>query len=412
MPYLAQLSKTQYGWLVGTLAVAAGIVAFGWISEPQHEAGSAASLTVEMSIREIAPQLGVTGKALARELGLPVDVSKKRPLRKLGVGQDKLTHAAEHLLSHRPSRLKYYVFAAIVLWGLVFLSRLGRPDGSPVSQRRTWYPRTPYVLALLAAVLFCGFVLGKSPNPMEGAVKVFKSMVGLYPSVWDKVAALLFFLALAIVGNKLVCGWACPFGALQELLFSLPAPRRIKRRKVPFLLSNLVRGGLFLLMLLLLFGILGGKTGFVLYHAVNPFNLFNLDFEAWSILITIVAALLMSRAVYRPFCQFICPFGFISWLAERLSFMRVRVDPALCNQCGACALACPTEAAKGKVAGRPFAADCYSCARCLNVCPQDAIAYRCAVGEPQQTGSAPFSPKGDLTGRLDAAGQQLEENAQ
>ena len=85
---------------------------------------------------------------------------------------------------------------------------------------------------------------------MEGAVKVFKSMAGLYPSVWEKVAAFLLFIGLAIVGNKLVCGWACPFGALQELLYSLPILKRIKRRKMPFLVSNVVRGGLLLLMLL------------------------------------------------------------------------------------------------------------------------------------------------------------------
>ena len=33
------------------------------------------------------------------------------------------------------------------------------------------------LLTLLLAVVICGFVLGKSPNPMEGAVKVFKSLV-------------------------------------------------------------------------------------------------------------------------------------------------------------------------------------------------------------------------------------------
>lgn len=382
MPFYAQLSKTQRRWLIGTLIVAVGIVVFGWISEPQREDVSISSLTVEMSIREIAPKLDATGKSLARELGLPVDVPKAKPLRKLGVEQDKLDRAAEHLLSHRPSLLKYYVYAALVLCGLVFLSRLGRPDGSPVSERATWYPRGPYILVLVVAVLVCGFMLGKSPNPMEGAVKVFKSMVGLYPSVWEKVTAFLFFIALAVVGNKLICGWACPFGALQELFYSLPILKRIKRRKLPFFVSNLVRGALFLLMLLLLFGIVGGRKGFVIYHGMNPFNLFDLDFEAFPIPITIVAALVLSLVVYRPFCQFICPFGFISWLAERVSLMRVRINRDLCTDCGVCVQACPSGAAKSKVEGRAFGADCYSCARCLNVCPSDAIAYRRALGSP------------------------------
>jgi len=379
MRYLSRLSNTQYVWLIGTLILVTGIVALGWVLEPDHDNGSVASFTTEMTIREIAPKLGVTGKALAREFDLPLTVSKKKPLGDFGVTQESLDHVAAHLRSHQSTTLKYYVFAALVVWGLVFLSRLGRPDGSPVSERKTWYPRAPYLAALLVAVIVAGFMLGKSPNPMEGTVKVFKSMVGLYPSAWEKAIAFLFFVGLAVVGNKLVCGWACPFGALQELLYSLPILKRIKRRKLPFWMPNSIRAGLFVVMLLLLFGVVGGKKGFVVYHFMNPFNLFNFDFEAVPILATIVMALGLALLVYRPFCQFICPFGFISWLAERLSLMRVRIDQDRCNQCGACARACPSEAAKHKVEGRFFGADCYSCARCLNVCPHDAIAYRCAL---------------------------------
>ena len=183
MQYLSRLSNTQFLWLIGASILATGIVALGWVLEPDCDNGSVVSFTTEMTIRKIAPRLGVTGKALAREFDLPLSVSKKKPLRDLGVTQESLDHVAAHLLSHQPIILKYYVFTALVVWGLVFLSRLGHPDGSPVSERKTWYPRAPYLAALLVAVVVAGFMLGKSPNPMEGTVKVFKSMVGLYPSV-------------------------------------------------------------------------------------------------------------------------------------------------------------------------------------------------------------------------------------
>jgi len=386
MRWLASLSGRQRLWLCLTAVVGLVVMVVGALRQEATVQAQPVALTVSMSIKQIAPHLDVTGRSLARELGLPLDTSKDEPLTALGVTQEQLEHVAHHLLGHRESTLKYYAFATLVLFGLVFLVRLGRPDGSPAADRKVWYPRWPYVVVLIVAVALCGFALGKSPNPMEGAVKLFKSFVGLYPSVTDKLVAFLFFAALAVVGNKLICGWACPFGALQELLFSLPMLKRLKRRKIPFAASNGVRGTLFVIVLLLLFGV-GGQKGLVIYHLVNPFNLFNLDIEAASIGITIVAMLGLSLGVYRPFCQFICPFGLLSWLLERVSVFRVKIDRERCTECGSCIRACPLEAAKGRVAGKLFPADCFSCAQCLRVCPEEALTYGLVGRKPRTHGS-------------------------
>ena len=60
----------------------------------------------------------------------------------------------------------------------------------------------------------------------------------------------------------------------------------------------------------------------------------------------------------------------------------------------------PLDAAKHKVAGTLFGADCYSCARCLNVCPQEAIAYRWVLGgsAPGNAAAAPGPEKAALHG--------------
>ncbi len=373
--WFSQLSVRQRGWLWGTVVSIIIIIGAGIILNPVEKPGTADEFSVAMSIKDIAPRLNVTGKALARELDLPLDVSKRKPLGALGVTPEKLHHVTQHLLSHRDTALKYFVFAALVLGGLVFLTVLGRPDRSGMEHRREWYPRTVYIIFLALSVIFTGFLLGKSPNPMEGIVKVFKSMVGLYPDPWSKVLAFLFFIALAMVGNKMICGWACPFGALQELVYTIPILKGIKQKKLPFVVTNAIRAGLFAVMLLFLFGLIGGRKGTVIYHYVNPFNLFNQDFESFSILLTVILAILGSFLVYRPFCQLICPFGFGSWIAERFSLIRVQIDKNVCTECGACISACPLEAARGMINGRVFPADCYSCTRCLNVCPVDAITY-------------------------------------
>jgi len=392
------LSNRQKLWLVLTLLAAVGIVVVGGLRQKEAAPHLPSQFTVEMSIKRIAPQLDVTGKNLARELGLPLHAGKGKPLKSLGVTQAELDHAVEHLLSHRETTLKYYILAALVLFGLVHLVRLGRPDGSPLAERKGWYPRWPYVAALAVAVAVCGFALGKSPNPMEGAVKVFKSFVGLYPSVADKVWAFVFFAVLAVIGNKLICGWACPFGALQELIYHVPVLKKLKKRRVPFAVSNTIRGLLFVVMLLLLFGIVGRREGFVIYHYVNPFNLFNFDIETVSVGATIVVALVVSFGFYRPFCQFVCPFGFLSWLLERVSIFRVKIDRNRCINCGACVSACPLDAAKDRVAGKPLPADCFSCARCLNACPVDAIRYglvgRKFADQSEQNAESREAPRG------------------
>lgn len=380
MRLFGTLSQRQRAWLITTVLIAVAIIVIGVMQHEEATLPLPSEITVEMSIKDIALRLNVTGKSLARDLGLPLETAKNKPIKTLGITEDTLGRATEHILGHRDSGMKYYVFVAMVLLGWVYLVRLGRPDGSAIANRKDWYPRWPYVLALIVTVAVCGFLLGKSPNPMEGTVKVLKSILGLYPSIGEKVVAFIFFAVLAIVGNKLICGWACPFGALQELIYSIPILTRLKKRKVPFAVSNTIRSMLFIVVVLILFGVVGGRTGLVVYHYLNPFNLFDFDIETIWVGATILGSLVVSFGFYRPFCQFVCPFGLVSWLFERISIFRVRIDRDRCINCGACVDVCPTDAAKGRVAGKVFPADCFSCGRCLNVCPTDAIHYVSIVG--------------------------------
>jgi NAD-dependent dihydropyrimidine dehydrogenase PreA subunit len=374
--WFKSLSFKQRVHLFTALVFMLILTATGYLLYPPSQKIRTIEYDVNMSIKDIAPRLGVTGKALARELKLPLDTPKNKSFEDLGINREQLKHVVDHLLSHIDTTVKYFVYASLFTAGFVFLTLLGKPQNASPDRKKIYYPGSIYIIFLLLSVIFAGFLLGKSPNPMEGIVKVFKSMVGLYPDPFDKVKAFCFFIILAVAGNKIICGWACPVGSLQEILFTLPVLKKIKRKKLPFAVTNTVRSILFLVMLLFLFGIAGGKRGTVIYHYINPFNLFNFEFETLSILITVVLVIILSFFTYRPFCQLICPFGFVSWIAERLSIYRIRIDRNKCTECGACIEACPLEAAKGRVKGNIAPADCFSCARCLRVCPVDAVEYK------------------------------------
>lgn len=64
--YLRKLSTTQWAWLLGCLALCAAIVAVGWLVSPT-DSPSLPDLTTDMSIREIAPKLDVTGESFGAD---------------------------------------------------------------------------------------------------------------------------------------------------------------------------------------------------------------------------------------------------------------------------------------------------------------------------------------------------------
>jgi polyferredoxin len=377
--WISQLSMRQRVWFLAVLVIMVSLIGIGAWLDAARINSFPEELSIDMSIREIAPKLNFSHRSLALELDLPPNASKRKPIRIYEVTQEKLDRVTEHALLHRNNMFKYSVYLALVVGGLIFLVKLGRPTGANIKNKSDTYPRAPYIIFLLFSVLVAGFSLGKSPNPMEGVVKVVKAMAGFYSDASGYFAAFAFFIFLAIIGNKMICGWACPIGALQELIYSLPLMKKIKQKKPPFIFTNAIRTTLFVITAWLLLAAGPTSRNRSLFHNLNPFNLFDWRFENAVIAGTVVIVIVMSFAIYRPFCQLICPFGWVSWLVERFSIYRVRINRNRCINCGACVKACPTESIKGLVKGKIMTADCFSCGRCLNICPVDAIQYACKM---------------------------------
>ena len=116
-------------------------------------------------------------------------------------------------------------------------------------------------------------------------------------------------------------------------------------------------------------GTLEGAVALVLHPANGDLRglLGSLFLLKLSVMILVLSA---CAVIHRAFCRFLCPLGAIYSLFARLALLGVRVDPARCNDCGACVRVCPMDIRT--VGDR----ECVHCGKCISVCGQKAISFR------------------------------------
>ena len=105
--------------------------------------------------------------------------------------------------------------------------------------------------------------------------------------------------------------------------------------------------------------------------------------KAWLIRLAaiLLALVLLSIVLWRPFCRYLCPLGAIYGLFNPVAVYRFRIDEDRCTDCGACKAACKLDI---DVRRTPNSAECVRCGACRRACPHGAIQTggRCAA---QQT---------------------------
>jgi polyferredoxin len=228
---------------------------------------------------------------------------------------------------------------------------------------------------LIGGILFFGFLFGQiaterlDPSPVDFLRNLLHLITGTQQSMIQAsrqatalsgAVMLVVLLAIGWASNKIICGWACQLGLLQDLLHRIPFPKW----RAPFWLANTIRGVAFAGLLL---GLLVAGMDWIGW--INPFQIFRIEFT-WAIGIFAALLLIASLFIYRPWCQFLCPFGFVSWLVEQFSLLRPRIDWEVCKKCQLCVKACPTQAMADFYSGRKLHADCFACGACLTACPQ------------------------------------------
>lgn len=201
------------------------------------------------------------------------------------------------------------------------------------------------------------------------------------------ISGILIFIG-ALVG-RLVCGWLCPFGLIQELLHKIPFVKKIGTfpgdkllRKLKyvillifvillpmFLVDIIGQGSPYFCKLICPAGTLEGGIPLVLLSEGMRGAIGWL--YAWKNLL-LVLTILACIIIYRPFCKYICPLGAIYSFFNKVSVFRYRVDAHKCVHCGKCAKACEMQVDPSKT---PNHAECIRCGKCRSVCPTDAIEF-------------------------------------
>lgn len=95
----------------------------------------------------------------------------------------------------------------------------------------------------------------------------------------------------------------------------------------------------------------------------------------------LLAVVLTSVFVYRPFCKWLCPLGAFYALLNKVSLFQMRVDTGKCVSCGACARACKMDV---DITKSPNHTECIRCGMCMKACPTDAIRYTFGFGDLSQ----------------------------
>ena len=187
--------------------------------------------------------------------------------------------------------------------------------------------------------------------------------------------------------GRVICGFLCPFGLIQELLHKVPV-KKLKKNKITQKLTwiKYVILGIFVVVIPLFFGLrkqplpafckyicpagtLEGALMLMLHPDNADLRSLTGGFFYWKLAV-LIAMVISCVFIFRAFCRFICPLGAIYSLFSKIALLGVRVDMNKCNNCGACVKTCQMDIKR--VGDR----ECIQCGECIDVCPEKAITFK------------------------------------
>lgn len=194
-------------------------------------------------------------------------------------------------------------------------------------------------------------------------------------------------ILFGITMGRFFCGYLCPFGFVQDLLFKI----KTKKIKVRDSIHNKLKYLKYLILVVFVIGlpfIVSIKKGYsdpyfckyicpagILEGAV-PLLAKNQILRGaigalffWKMLLAILF-IVLSILIYRVFCKYICPLGAFYGIFNPISFYKLNIDEDKCIKCNKCTTACKMHIEPYKDPNSP---ECIRCLDCKRACPTKAI---------------------------------------
>lgn len=198
---------------------------------------------------------------------------------------------------------------------------------------------------------------------------------------WLTIAAVF---GLCAVAGRFFCGWVCPAGFIQDLLYKIPSPKF----KMPASLQWMKYGVLFALVIGVAY-FLGKEVPafFCTYcptatlEVTVPGMLFSPDYQPGIIgnwrLAVLAIVLILAVTSERSFCKIMCPIGAMVAITNKFALFSVKLSADKCIHCHKCDKACPMDVPVERCAttGKKVSSnlECVECLTCESVCPTNAI---------------------------------------